>query len=152
MKLSDFNADLNEVQWIPMTFNRSPIECTCISYECKWSEMSVWNFNEFQVFEKIFDCTFTKYNDLFNVFYESLPNKMIFYRCLKDLEAAQSNSKVRLRSKRAGRTVWTPKNQKNLQKPMENWYFYKPVWTMNGKRVFHVFICIIYMTCQKLPI
>ena len=23
-----------------MTFNRSPIECTCISYECKWSEMS----------------------------------------------------------------------------------------------------------------
>ena len=75
MKLSEFNADLHEVQWIPMTFNRSPIECTCISYECKWSGMSVWNFNEFQVFEKIFDCTFTKSNDLFNVFYWSLHEK-----------------------------------------------------------------------------
>ena len=40
--------------------------------------MSVWNFNEFQVFEKIFDCTFTKYNDLFNVFYESLDKQNVF--------------------------------------------------------------------------
>ena len=40
--------------------------------------MSVWNFNEFQVFEKIFDCTFTKSNDLFNVFYESLDKQYVF--------------------------------------------------------------------------
>ena len=40
--------------------------------------MSVWNFNEFQVFEKIFDCTFTKSNDLFNVFYRSLQKNIVF--------------------------------------------------------------------------
>ena len=153
MKLSDFNADLNEVQWIPMTFNRSSIEYTCISYECKWSEMPVWIFNEFQVFEKIFDCTFTKSNDLFNVFHWSVRKimkkrlRVWLGRLLRggpiNLKVAQTNHKDRRGPQTSPKDRLDPPKSK---KPT------KPIWTMNGKRVFHVFICIIYVTGQKLPI
>ena len=65
-------------------------------------------------------------------FYRSLQKNIDFLWNLNGLEAVQSNSKVRPHPKRTGRTVRTPQNQKNLQKPMENWYFYKPVLARTG--------------------
>ena len=65
-------------------------------------------------------------------FIEVYRNNIDYLWNLNGLEAVQSNSKVRPHPKRTGRTVRSPKNQKNLQKPMENWYFYKPVVARTG--------------------